>query len=48
MTELDKSLFVKVKPELKQKVETFAENKGITQSGAVRMLLSEKLDEVDA
>jgi len=48
MAKMNESLFVKVKPELKQKVEVFAENNGITQSGAVRMILSEKLREVDA
>lgn len=48
MQEMDESLFVNVNSDLKEKVETYADQNGITQSGAVRMILSEKLNEVES
>lgn len=48
MTELNRSLYVNINSELKEKVERYAEKNGISQSGAVRMILSNRLSEVES
>jgi len=47
MSNQTKNLMVKTSEDLKNRIENFSEENGISQSGAVRMILNRELPELE-